>query len=341
MEKSEDVLDWVAENVPKFLQGVKDLFKASGGISQSDMYGILDKMKEYFGNISRYTIAFYIGIFAFELLINILLLIFTEGAGNVVKGATYVQKAASLLKVLARETVSVATLGITDLLAFLSRFIIRFGKACAKGFKGFIRFIEDLLQGAKNGAKAEELADEIHDIDEVIIKGRKLQKGGGDATKSFAENAGIKIERWISETKIFGQSTDYTCVSTSLRMVLDDKGIIKSEEYLASALNTHKNGASILDIPDALYNSYLDEVIALAEGDIKLSKLLENLEDGDKAVVSLWTNEFKGHAVVLEKVENGKGFLRDPLPMNQGCSYTMKIEYFEKIFNKKAVIIKK
>ncbi|MCJ8153666.1 cysteine peptidase family C39 domain-containing protein [Chryseobacterium sp. SSA4.19] len=341
MEKAEDVLDWVSENVPKFLQGVKDLFKAGGSISQSDMEGIFDKMKEYFGDISRYTVAFYVGIVAFELLINILLLIFTEGAGNIVKGATYVQKAASLLKVLARETVSVATLGITDLLAFLSRFIIRFGKACAKGFAGFARFIEELLQGAKNGAKAEEFADEIHDLEEVIIRGRKLQKGGGDATKSFAENAGIKIEKWINEAKIFGQSTDYTCASTSLRMVLDDKGIVKSEEYLAKALNTDKNGASILDIPDALYNSYLDEVVSIAEGDIKFTKLLEKLEDGDKAIVSLRTDEFKGHAVVLEKVEGGKVFLRDPLPMNQGASYSMKIEDFEKIFNDKAVIIKK
>lgn len=175
MEKAEDVIDWITENVPKFLQGVKDLFKASGSISQSDMEGIFDKMKEYFGDISRYTVAFYVGIFAFELLINILLLIFTEGAGNVVKGATYVQKAASLLKVLARETVSVATLGITDLLAFLSRFIVRFGKACAKGFKGFIRFIEELLQGAKNGAKAEDLAMTAEEIEEVVLKGKKAQ----------------------------------------------------------------------------------------------------------------------------------------------------------------------
>jgi hypothetical protein len=175
MEKAEDAVDWITENVPKFLQGVKDLFKASGSISKSDMEGIFDKMKEYFGDISRYTAAFYVGVFAFELLINILLLIFTEGAGNVVKGATYVQKAASLLKVLARETVSVATLGITDLLAFLSRFIIRFGKACAKGFKGFIRFIEELLQGAKNGAKAEDLALTAEEIEEVVLKGKKVQ----------------------------------------------------------------------------------------------------------------------------------------------------------------------
>jgi len=341
MEKAEDIVDWVTENVPKFLQGVKDLFKASGSISQSDMQGILDKMKEYFGDIIRYTVAFYIGIFAFELLINILLLIFTEGAGNVVKGATYVQKAASLLKVLARETVSVATLGITDLLAFLSRFIIRFGKACAKGFAGFARFIEELLQGTKNGAKAEDLADEIHDLEEVIIKGRKLQKGGGDATKSFAENAGIKIEKWISTAKVFGQSTDYTCASTSLRMVLDDRGIIKSEEYLASALKTDKNGASILDIPKALYNSYLDEVVTIAESKITLPKLLEKLEDGDKAIISIGTEEFKGHAVVLEKVENKTVFLRDPLPMNQGASYSIKLDDLKQIFNKKAVIIKK
>lgn len=173
LEKAEDVLDWVSENVPKFLQGVKDLFKTIGNISQSDMDGILDKMKEYFGSISRYTVAFYVGIFAFELLINILLLIFTEGAGNIVKGATYVQKAASLLKVLARETVSVATLGITDLLAFLSRFIVRFGRACAKGFKGFIKFVEELLKGAKNGAKAEDLAMTAEEIEEVILRGQK------------------------------------------------------------------------------------------------------------------------------------------------------------------------
>ncbi|GEN77849.1 cysteine peptidase family C39 domain-containing protein [Chryseobacterium hagamense] len=195
MEKAEDAVDWITENVPKFLQGIKDLFKASGSISQSDMEGIFDKMKEYFGDISRYTVAFYVGIFAFELLINILLLIFTEGAGNVVKGATYVEKAASLLKVLARETVSVSTLGITDLLAFLSRFIIRFGKACAKGFKGFIRFIEDLLQGAKNGAKAEDLAMTAEEIEEVVLKGKKVQSIFNILTSARAgfKKVGIEI----------------------------------------------------------------------------------------------------------------------------------------------------
>jgi ABC-type bacteriocin/lantibiotic exporter with double-glycine peptidase domain len=197
------------------------------------------------------------------------------------------------------------------------------------------------LQGTKNGAKAEGLVEEAQDIEEVILKGRKLQKGGGDINKTFAENAGIKIERWISETKVFGQSADNTCAATSLRMVLNDKKIVKTEDELARALKTDADGASILDIPDALDFKRIDEITAIAQKDIKLSKLLENLEDGDKAVISIFTKDFGSHAIVLEKVENGKVFLRDPLPMNQGTSYSMKLEDFKKIFNLKAVIIKK
>ena len=48
----------------------------------------------------------------------------------------------------------------------------------------------------------------------------------------------------------------------------------------------------------------------------------------------------KEHAVLLEKIENGNVFLRDPLPLNQGSSYSISIEDFNKIFNDKAVIIK-
>ncbi|WP_379966983.1 cysteine peptidase family C39 domain-containing protein [Epilithonimonas sp. UC225_85] len=201
-----------------------------------------------------------------------------------------------------------------------------------------------MLQGTKNGAKAEDLAEEAQDIEEVILKGKKLQKGGGDINKTFAENAGIKIERWISETKVFGQSADNTCAATSLRMAMDDRGFVLSEDYLAGLLETQKNdGASILDIPKLFDEKlYYYEMTTIAEEDIKFAKLLEKLEQGDKAIVSVYKDGFgSAHAKVLEKVENGKVFLRDPLPINQGASYVMKMEDFENIFNKKAVIIKK
>ncbi|KFE99895.1 hypothetical protein IX39_04380 [Chryseobacterium formosense] len=149
LEKAEDVLDWVLVNVPEFLKGVKNLFSISGSIFQSDFEGIFDKLKGYWDNASRHTIAFYVGIVFFEFIINILLPIFTAGEGNIIKGTTYAQKAASLLKVVTKETMYAVTFGITDLLVFLSRFMIRFGKACVEGFKGFIKFIEGLLDDVR------------------------------------------------------------------------------------------------------------------------------------------------------------------------------------------------
>lgn len=110
---------------------------------------------------------------------------------------------------------------------------------------------------------------------------------------------------------------------------------------MARALQTDAYGASILDIPDALAFKRIDEITAIAQSDIKFSKLLEKLEDGDIAIVSVWTEELGGHAMVLEKTENGKVFLRDPMPKNSGASYSMKMEDFKGIYNDKVVIIKK
>lgn len=341
LEKIEDITDWLSENIPQFLEGIKALFSNVGTLDQRDLKALFKSLADYFGDISKYTLAFYAGVLVFEIVINILLLIFTEGIGNIAKGATALQKAGNLLKVLAREAISVVTMGLSDVLRFFTRFITKFVKVCQDGFSAFIRWIRQLFRKMKNANKAEDLLGEAHEIEEVVIRARRLQKGAGDITKSFAENAGIKINRWISENKVFGQSTDHTCVATSLKMVLEDKNIVKSETYLAEALNTDKNGARIKDIPEALYNSYLDDVVAIYESKIKLPKLVKKLGAGDKAIVSIGTKEFGSHAVVLEKIENGKVFLRDPLPIHQGKSYIMKTENFQKIFKDKAVIIKK
>ncbi len=317
MEKAEDVMDWVTENVPKFLQGVKDLFKASGSISQSDMEEVFDKMKEYFGDISRYTIAFYVGIFAFELLINILLLIFTEGAGNVIKGATYVQKAASLLKVLARETVSVSTLGITDLLAFLSRFIVRFGKACAKGFKGFINFIEDLLQGIKNGAKVDDLAQEATEIEGVIIQGKTLRG-------LIAQD----IKRWLQTKYRIGRAT---------LELLEELGLT-----IIRNIDDRLKGAKALVTPEGFIVKYGNDNILEGTGDAikKFSKKIEDIsKSGGKSAAKQYINELKD----IQKYIKTRKALKESL--NEATllakfknTFTIKhfdaVAYYEKVVKK-------
>ncbi|SHM34412.1 hypothetical protein [Chryseobacterium polytrichastri] len=196
LEKAEDVLDWILENGPIFLKGVKNLFSSSGGISKSDFERMFNMLKQYWDKTSRYTVAYYSGVIAFEFIINILLLIFTEGAGNIIKGTTYVQKAASLLKVITREAMSAVTLGITDLLTFLSRFIIRFGKACAKGFKSFIKWVEELFSGLKKGKSLDEIFENSH-IEGIGQYGGKIlsETEIEDWAKILKKKFGTKLER--------------------------------------------------------------------------------------------------------------------------------------------------
>lgn len=253
LEKAEDVLDWVLANGSVFLKGVKDLFSSSVGISQSDFEGIFDKLKGYWDNASRYTIAFYVGIIAFDFIINILLLVFTSGAGNIIKGTTYVQKAASLLKVITREAMSAVTFGITDLLTLLGKLIFRFGRACTNGFKGFIKFIEDLLQGAKDSAKAEDLAREATEIEEVIIQGKTLRG-------LIAQD----IKRWLQTKYRIGKAT---------LELLEELGLT-----IIRNVDDRLKGAKALATPEGFIVKYGNDNIFEGTGDA-IKKFSRKIED--------------------------------------------------------------
>lgn len=269
LEKAEDVLDWILANGSVFLKGVKDLFSSSGGISQSDFEGIFDKLKGYWDNASRYTIAFYVGIIAFEFIINILLLVFTSGAGNIIKGTTYVQKAASLLKVITREAMSAVTFGITDLLTLLGKLIFRFGRACTNGFKGFIKFIEDLLQGAKDSAKAEDLAREATEIEEVIIQGKTLRG-------LIAQD----IKRWLQTKYRIGKAT---------LELLEELGLT-----IIRNVDDRLKGAKALATPEGFIVKYGNDNIFEGTGDAikKFSKKIEDInKSGGKSATGKYLDE--------------------------------------------------
>jgi len=169
----------------------------------------------------------------------------------------------------------------------------------------------------------------------------------GDINKSFFENAGFKFRIEEGLGLISGQTKGNTCAANSLRMVLDDLGIIKFEDTLATALRTDKNGANILDIPKALENAYIDGVQTIVRGaktdvNVTFSTLEKALKTGNKkAIVSIRTDDFGAHAVVVNKIENGRVFVRDPLPLNIGSSYSVSVDDFMKVFNKKFVTLKK
>lgn len=114
------------------------------------------------------------------------------------------------------------------------------------------------LRKSLNGAWAKTGDDLVKELDEIL-------EAGHDINLSFFENADIIIQKEKPIGKLYGQSTDFTCASTSLRMHLDDLNKSYSEIYIAQALGTvmkgPNRGASILDIPDALYNIRLEHIL--------------------------------------------------------------------------------
>lgn len=191
----------------------------------------------------------------------------------------------------------------------------------------------------------DELTDTVNQLkklaDEVLEAG-----AAGDPTKSFFALAKMDLEDYIPTGNLIGQTTDYTCAAGSLNMYLNDIGKELSEGYIAGALKTvtrgPNRGANILDIPEALHSLRLDDIKTIAQGSsIQLPDLISNFKSGDKAIVSVWTEELGAHAVLVDKIENGKVFIRDPYPLNIGSSYSVTIDDFTKVFNDKFVVLKK
>ncbi|MGM5630267.1 cysteine peptidase family C39 domain-containing protein [Apibacter raozihei] len=156
----------------------------------------------------------------------------------------------------------------------------------------------------------------------------------------------MKFRKELPLGKVWGQTEEYTCAANSLGMLLDDLGIPRSEKYLADALHTDRNGANILDIPEALKNAYIDNVKTIARGHkgdkISVNALEKVMKTGNKkAVVSVWHEDFGAHAIVVDKIKNGRVYVRDPLPLFQGSSYSISFEDFKKVFYEKFVTIQK
>jgi hypothetical protein len=231
-----------------------------------------------------------------------------------------------------------------ELLSLSGELTVAIHNGLRKSAKEILEHEDELRKTAKN-------ADEVNKIEEALATLKKIasEKGTkGDITKSFFQNVKIALKEEMPLGSLFGQTRDYTCASNALKMLLDDFGFVRSEEYLADLIKTvhigDKRGANILDIAPGMKNDYLDSIETITRGgkkDIVSVNALEKLlkKDGRKAIVSVATDEFGAHAVVVDKIENGRVFLRDPLPLYQGSSYSVSLEDFKKVFNKKFVTL--
>jgi|GEM_PF-1956536 len=200
-------------------------------------------------------------------------------------------------------------------------------------------------KNVKDSKKQKELDELEEHLGQIFEQGLKNNKGG-DINKSFFANIGSSLKQEEALGNVLGQTEEYTCVANTLRMVLDDLGAIRSEKFLENALGTTRDGANILDIPNALKNDRIEGLKFISRGgpkdkNITFNTLLKQFKriENKKIIVSVRGEDIGAHAVVVDKIEDNRIFLRDPLPLNQGSSYSITIDEFEKVFNKKFLII--
>jgi len=307
----------------KFKAFVKDIASRLG-----DAFWALVK------NISRADIGYCIGYIIGFIIEQILEAIFTGGAGNI---ASITSKTGKGLKVILEAIFEIiqtavkkvggdllkASKGIVDIVAGLIRFI-------GKGTDNIIKFIDEIWDAF------------VRWIDELVA-GKKKHEMGSLANRRSMDGKGIHLGRYKTTEALFGQTTHYTCVATCLRMVLKKKGITKyGEKKLAEMLGSvDGRGVSILKIPEILEELNIDNFVITKHKHIEYSDFAEILQKDEIAIVSMDVPDGGNrHALIVDKIEDGHVFLRDPYPINKGSSYTLKEEDFEKQFTGKTVIFK-
>lgn len=165
IESLEEILNTLFTEIPNIFNGFVQLltnFKDFSSKAIETLFSFTKDFKNIKDAISKYQIAYYAGAIVFEVIIGVLLAVFTGGAGNVAKAVNSSEKLMQYIKLIGKEFVSSVTFGISDALALFRGLIKQFVKACENGFKGFIEWIRSLL--SKESKHLDEVLDEVERI---------------------------------------------------------------------------------------------------------------------------------------------------------------------------------
>ena len=180
----EDLMDLISESIGDVFTSIKNLIS---DFSLEKFKGVLSIFKDKAGEINRFDVAYFAGIFMFEVLLGVALTIFTGGAAAVAEAANAAEKIAAYLKIFGREVLSTATLGIVDILKLFKTLILKFAQACQKGWKGFKQFLEKLFK---------------NNVDDVVeSEGKVLDNIIGDGLYGGKILSEADIEDWAKVLK--------------------------------------------------------------------------------------------------------------------------------------------
>jgi len=164
-----------------------------------------------------------------------------------------------------------------------------------------------------------------------------LLAGRRASTVEVLEGAGVNVGEYAPAGQVLPQSTGYTCVAASCRMLASDIGVALSEEQVAAALGTEipvggvGGGAFLGDAPAALESlgipgGQFAGRTAAGGAPATLAELQAALATGRSAAVGLRVPSGIGpHALVVDSIVDGTVFIRDPLRVGIGSSFSMPV----------------
>ncbi|MDM5182213.1 hypothetical protein PO883_34150, partial [Massilia sp. DJPM01] len=169
------------------------------------------------------------------------------------------------------------------------------------------------------------------DYDALVIARAK-----GNATTPFVETT-PKIDAQPSGP-LLPQQTDSSCVSASCRMAANLGEI--PESWVRGELGTSVTGTSLSNVPQGLAKLKFEGKATYVDN-MSLQGMKNVTGKGDVVIISVWQGEGKSHAMVLDKIEGGRAFIRDPWPERIGKSYSITVEVLKNIMTGRAVVVQK
>jgi hypothetical protein len=171
--------------------------------------------------------------------------------------------------------------------------------------------------------------------DELGPEGEKLIEQelgpGSDGDGVFPEDQRIPYD---PTGAFYKQMQPGSCIAASSRMVLEDFDIEMPEAYVRDVMGVDSaDGGTIKNIPQGFKELGLETPYVYQEN-LTIEQLTTATED-DPAIVSIKVPGANGfHAVVVDSIQDGEVFIRDPA----GSSYGVSIQDFLNLWKGKAVI---
>ncbi|WNH44837.1 hypothetical protein [Xanthomonas hawaiiensis] len=186
-----------------------------------------------------------------------------------------------------------------------------------------------LREGAKLGGAPLELAltSDAARSAKLLEKDAEIAKAGNGEGLFLKENIGP----YEPPSKVMGQSTEISCVAASCRMAANLDDI--PEFYVRGAINTDHSGAWLSDMPNGLRDLGFKGSAEYLSG-ASIDRIAEAANGSSSVIVNVRTSGGGLHAIVVDSIDSGRAYIRDPWPLGTGSSYSVPVNDLREVLGK-------